>query len=73
MTTLAGAILLIGRILFAGLFAFSASGHIQHHARYVGTARGKRPIPFVAGWPTGVFLLLADASIVSGIWPDVGS
>jgi putative oxidoreductase len=73
MTTLAGAILLIGRILFAGLFAFSARGHIQHHARYVGTARGKLPIPFVAGWPTGAFLLLADVAIVGGIWPDVGS
>jgi putative oxidoreductase len=73
MTTLAGAILLIGRILFAGLFAFSARGHIQHHARYVGTARGKLPIPFLAGWPTGVFLLLADVSIVAGIWPDIGS
>jgi uncharacterized membrane protein YphA (DoxX/SURF4 family) len=73
MTTLAGAILLIGRILFASLFAFSARGHIQHHARYVGTARGKLPIPFLAGWPTGVFLLLADVSVVAGIWPDIGS
>lgn len=41
MTTLAGVILLIGRIGFAGLFAFSARGHIQNHARYAGLAQGK--------------------------------
>ncbi len=73
MSHLAGAILLAGRILFAGLFAFSARGHIQHHARYVGIAGGKLPIPLLAGWPTGVFLLLADISIVAGIWPDIGA
>jgi putative oxidoreductase len=72
MTTLAGVILLIGRILFAGLFAFSARGHIQNHGRYAGIAQGKLPIPSVAGWPTGVYLLLAIASIVGGIWPDIG-
>jgi hypothetical protein len=43
MTTLAGAVLLVGRILLAGLFAFSARGHIQGHARYVGVAEGKLP------------------------------
>jgi putative oxidoreductase len=73
MTALAGAILLVGRILFAGLFAFSARGHVENHHRYAGFARGKLPIPSVAGWPTGLFLLLADLSIVAGIWPDVGS
>jgi putative oxidoreductase len=73
VSTLAGAILLAGRIFFAGLFAFSARGHIQNHARYAGVARGKLPIPAVAGWPTGLFLALADVSIVAGIWPDIGS
>ena len=73
MTTAAGAILLIGRILLTGLFAFSARGHIQNHSRYVGVARGKLPIPAVAGWPTGLFLVLADVSIVVGIWPDIGT
>lgn len=73
MTTAAGAILLIGRILFAGLFASAARGHIENHARYVGTAQGKMPLPLLAGWPTGVFLLVADVSIVVGIWPDIGA
>ena len=65
--------MLTGRVLFVGLFAYSARGHIRNHARYAGIARGKLPIPGVAGWPTGVFLLAADVSIVAGIWPDVGS
>jgi uncharacterized membrane protein YphA (DoxX/SURF4 family) len=73
MTTLAGAILLVGRILFAGLFAHAARGHIQNHTRYVSTAQGRMPLPFLAGWPTGAFLLLADVSIVAGIWPDIGA
>ena len=65
--------MLTGRVLFVGLFAYSARGHIRNHARYASIARGKLPIPDVAGWPTGVFLLVADVSIVAGIWPDVGS
>lgn len=73
MTTLAAVILLVGRILFATLFAFSARGHIQNHARYAGIAQGKLPVPWIAGRPTGAFLLLADISIVAGIWPDIGS
>jgi uncharacterized membrane protein YphA (DoxX/SURF4 family) len=73
LTALAGALLLTGRVLFAGLFAYSARGHIRNHARYAAIARGKLPIPGVAGWPTGVFLVVADLSIVAGIWPDVGS
>ena len=69
----AGAVLLIARILLVGLFAFSARGHIQNHSRYVGIAKGKLPLPFLAGWPTGLFLLLAGVSIVVGIWPDIGA
>ena len=73
MSTTASAILLAGRILFVALFAVSARGHILNHTRYVATARSRLPIPYVAGWPTGVWLLLADVSMVLGIWPDVGA
>ncbi len=31
------------------------------------------PIPLLAGWPSGVWLLVASASIVLGIWPDMGA
>jgi putative oxidoreductase len=68
-----GVILLAGRILFAGMFAFAARGHIVNHARYVQGTGKKLPIPFLAGWPTGVLFIVADISIVAGIWPDIGS
>ena len=73
MSTSASAILLVGRILFVALFVVSARGHIQSHARYVTTARGRLPIPYVAGWPTGVWLLLAALSMVLGVWPDISA
>ncbi len=73
MSTTASAILLVGRILFVALFVVSAQGHIANHARYVSSARGRIPIPYVAGWPVGVWLLLAVLSMVLGISPDVGA
>jgi putative oxidoreductase len=73
MSTLAGAILLAGRILFAGMFAYAARGHIASHARYVEGSGHKLPIPYLAGWPTGVLFLVADLSIIVGIWPDIGT
>jgi putative oxidoreductase len=73
VTTLGGVILLIGRILFVALFVFAARGHIRNHPRYVAGSGKKLPFPILAGWPAGVFLLLAATSIVAGIWADVGA
>jgi putative oxidoreductase len=73
MSTLGGIILLTGRILFAGMFAYAARGHIVNHSRYVEGSGSKLPIPYLAGWPTGALFLLADLSIVVGIWPDIGT
>jgi putative oxidoreductase len=73
MSTLGGVILLAGRILFAGMFAFAARGHIVNHPRYVAGSGRKLPIPYLAGWPTGVLFLVADLSIIVGIWPDIGA
>jgi uncharacterized membrane protein YphA (DoxX/SURF4 family) len=73
MDTLGGIFLLAGRVLFSSLFAFSAWGHMRRHPQYVGIAQGKLPIAFVAGVPTGVFLLLASVSVVAGIWADIGA
>lgn len=73
MTTATAAILLLGRILLAALFAQSAQGHIRNHDRYVQLATGKLPVPALAGVPTGVYLLVADLSIVLGVWADVGA
>jgi putative oxidoreductase len=73
MSTTASAILLVGRILFVALFVVSAQGHIANHARFVATAKGRIPVPYVAGWPVGAWLALAILSMVLGIWPDVGA
>jgi len=73
MSTLVGVIFLVGRILFAAMFAFAARGHITNHARFVQGSGSKLPIPYLAGWPTGVLFIVADASIIAGIWPDIGA
>ena len=73
MSTTASGIFLVGRILFVALFVVSAQGHIANPARYVATAKGKIPVPYVAGWPVGAWLALAILSTVLGIWPDVGA
>ena len=73
MSIAASAIFLVGRILFVALFVVSAQGHIANHDRFVTTARGRIPFPYVAGWPVGAWLVLAILSMVLGIWPDVGA
>jgi uncharacterized membrane protein YphA (DoxX/SURF4 family) len=73
LSTTASAILLIGRILFVALFVLSARGHIVNHDRFVTTARGRLPVPYVAGWPTGAWLALAALLMVLGIWPDIAA
>lgn len=72
MSMTASLILFVGRCLFAGLFLFSARGHIVNRQRYVDTAKGRIPLPIVAGWPVGIWLLLAAASVILGAWPDIG-
>ena len=73
MSITASVILLIGRILFVALFLYSARGHIVNHDRYVTTARGRIPFPYVAGWPIGAWLIAAVISMVVGLWPDIGA
>jgi putative oxidoreductase len=73
MSTLGGVILLVGRICFVALFVSAARGHIQNHPRYVAGSGKKLPLPILAGWPAGVFLLIAAISIAAGLWADIGS
>lgn len=73
MSITASVIVLIGRILFVALFVYSARGHIVNHERYVTTAKGKIPVPYVAGRPIGAWLIVASLSMVLGVWPDVGA
>jgi putative oxidoreductase len=75
MSVAAGLVVLAGRILIAIFFgAFAGVGHLRRSAMYEEAAKLARfPIPAIAGWPTGVWLLAGSVSIVFGIWPDVGA
>jgi uncharacterized membrane protein YphA (DoxX/SURF4 family) len=76
MSDAVGVIVLVGRILFIINFGVVAGvrGHLAHgkdsqdYARSTGFA-----LPYLAGWPSGVWLVAASLSLGLGIWPDVGA
>ena len=71
----AGAVVLVGRVLFALYFAAVAGvGHIRQSQNYEGYAKAMAfPLVAVAGWPAGVWLEVGGLSIALGVWPDVGA
>jgi len=72
----AGALVLAGRILIALFFGVVAGimGHIARSKGMEGYARAMRfPIPVIAGWPTGIWLVVASVSVGLGVWGDVGA
>jgi putative oxidoreductase len=76
MSTSAGIIVLIGRILFSINFGPVAGVgfHIRQSKMAEGYSRSVRfPVPAITGWPTGIWLTAASLSIALGIWPDVGA
>jgi uncharacterized membrane protein YphA (DoxX/SURF4 family) len=76
MSDAAGAFVLAGRILIALFFGVVAAimGHIAGSKGMEGYARSMRfPIPAIAGWPTGLWLVAASVSVGFGIWGDVGA
>lgn len=74
MSAGAGAIILIGRVLFSIFFLRSGWGHLTKREGMIGYAeRAGLPVPYLAGWPSGVWLLAASGSIALGIWPDIGA
>jgi len=73
MSDNAGAIVLVGRIVFAFFFAFAGYRHITSGQQMVGYARSSGfPVPAVASWPTGGWLIAAAVSVGVGIWPEIG-
>jgi putative oxidoreductase len=74
MSDAAGIVQLIGRILFAGYFAYVGAGfHIAMSKTAEGYASSTGfPIPAIAGWPTGIWMVAGALSIALGIWPDIG-
>jgi uncharacterized membrane protein YphA (DoxX/SURF4 family) len=75
MSTAAGIVVLIGRLMFAYFFGVVVGvGHFKRDAMMKGFAKQIGfPVPVVAGWVAGLWLVLGAISVGLGIWPDVGS
>jgi putative oxidoreductase len=75
MSDAAGVVVLIGRILFAFFFgAVAGVGHLKRDQMMRGYAKQVGvPVPAIAGWVSGVWLILGAVSVGLGIWPDLGS
>jgi putative oxidoreductase len=75
MSDAAGAFVLVGRVLLALYFGVVAgTGHIRQTKMMEGYAKsGGFPIPAIAGWPTGLWLVVGSVSVALGIWGDVGA
>ncbi len=71
MSTAAGVVVLIGRILFAYFFgAVSGVGHFKRDQMMRGYAQQAGfPVPAVAGWVAGLWLIVGAVSVGLGIWP----
>jgi putative oxidoreductase len=71
----AGVAVLMGRWVFAYYFGVVAGiGHFKKDQMMRGFARQARfPVPSVAGWVAGVWLMFGAVSVGLGIWPDLGS
>lgn len=74
MSDAAAWILLVGRLLFGAFFVNSAIFHIRSAAMATGYAKSMRfPLPLLAAWPSGVWLVAGSVSIALGIWADLGA
>jgi putative oxidoreductase len=71
----AGAVVLVGRVLFVLYFgAVAGVGHIRQSQYYEGYAKAMNfPLVAISGWPAGVWLELGALSVALGVWPDVGA
>jgi putative oxidoreductase len=66
-------VLLIGRIIFGGFFAFSGLNHFMNLGMMSGYAESKgTPAPKVAVAGSGVLLLVGGLSVALGVLPVIG-
>jgi uncharacterized membrane protein YphA (DoxX/SURF4 family) len=70
-----GVAALFGRLLFAYFFGVVAGiGHFKKDEQMRGYAvQAGFPVPAVAGWVAGVWLIVGAVSVGLGIWPDLGA
>jgi uncharacterized membrane protein YphA (DoxX/SURF4 family) len=67
-------VILVGRILFAAVFLFSALAHFSQAKAMTGFAQSKGvPLAGPAVLGGGVLLGLGGLSVLLGIWPDLGA
>lgn len=74
MSAGAGVVVLIGRVLFSIFFVRSGWGHLKNGPGMVAHAKKSGlPLPYLAAWPSGLWLLAGSASVALGVWPDIGA
>ncbi len=74
MSDTAGIVFLVGRILFAAFFVTATMGHFTRGGMMVGYARTRGfALAGAGGGPAGVWLALGVASVVLGVWPEIGA
>jgi putative oxidoreductase len=75
MSDAAAWILLLGRVLFVLFYLNSGIFfHLGKGSMAIGFATQMRfPVPLLAAWPSGLWLVLGSLSIVLGAWADVGA
>ncbi len=66
-------LVLIGRLLFGGLFLYNGVNHFQNRAAMVGYAGYKGvPMPAMTIVGSGLWLVVSGLSVILGIRPDLG-
>lgn len=66
--------LLVGRLLFGGLFVYNGLNHFRNRAATTAYSAYKRvPAPAAATVISGAWLLASGLSIVLGAWPHTGA
>jgi uncharacterized membrane protein YphA (DoxX/SURF4 family) len=66
--------LLVGRLLFGGLFVYNGVNHFRNRAAMTAYCAYKHvPAPAAATLLSGAWLLVSGLSIVFGAWPHAGA
>lgn len=74
MSDTAEPILLAGRLVFAFFFLVAGYRHLIGGRQMTDYARGVRfPLPALAPWPSGIWLMAGAVSVGAGIWGDIGA
>ncbi|WP_121741378.1 DoxX family membrane protein [Natronorubrum halophilum] len=74
VTGLEGLALLVGRVLFGGVIAFTGLNHFMQTEQMTGYARHKGvPAPKLGVLASGLFLILGGFSVMLGVFPSLGA